>query len=442
MPPILALILCTTFVLCLLRLERKQSPNTTIVLWIPTIWMLSAGSKPLGIWFATGADASGGSPLDRLFLSAILLIGLIILIWRKTGQQSFTKDNWSLVLIIGYMLMSVLWSNDQFTSFKRWVREMPVAVMALVILTEQSPVQALESLFRKTIYILIPFSVLLIKYYPKLGVGYTPWEGELMWLGVTLHKNSLGLLCLIAALFLIWTLHRRWKKHDVADSKYLNYADIFLLGVTLWMLKGPENTYSATAIAGLIIGLMTLFALFWLKKRQILLGANSFSFLILSIIILGITTFFGGSIVGSFSGALGRDATLTGRTEVWASLVPIAMSYPILGHGFGGFWNPETMKIFEISGSHNGYLDILLELGFVGLVFFALFLIHSIRKALRFQTIDFDRATLWICLLLITVFHNITESSLIGLSTYSTAAIIFFSICSDAKMPDEKEISA
>ena len=127
--------------------------------------------------------------------------------------------------------------------------------MALVVLTEKSLRQSLESLFRKTIYVLIPFSVLLVKYFTALGVSYTRSEGELMWLGVTTHKNGLGRLCLISVFFLIWTLIRRWKTHDIPVSKYQNYVDTIMLGISLWLLKGPSaGSYSATSISTLAFG--------------------------------------------------------------------------------------------------------------------------------------------------------------------------------------------
>lgn len=443
MPPLLALILCTIFVLWLLYMERKQSPDSSWVLWIPTIWMLSIASKPLGVWFATSADIEGGSPLDRIFQSTVIIIGFIIIAWRKTGCKGVLKDNWPLFLLMGYMLMSVLWTNDQYMSFKRWARAIPVVIMAFVVLTERSPRQALESLFRRTIYILIPFSVLLIKYYTKLGVAYTRWEGEQMWLGVTLHKNGLGRLCLVSAFFLIWTLIRRWKERDVAFHKYLNYVDIFLLCITLWLLKGPPGSYSATSITSLAAGLTILFFIWWLKKRQIVLSANTLSAIMVFIFVFGIITFFvGGSTIGGVSGTVGRDASLTGRTDVWVALIPVAMQKPLLGLGFGGFWTPETMELYNISGSHNGYLDILLELGFVGIIFFALFLIHSIRKAQKYYTGDFDWSNLWICFLIMLVIHNITESSLVGLSTHLTTIIIFLTICSMAKTSPDRETSS
>ena len=121
------------------------------------------------------------------------------------------KCNRWLVLLISYMLVSILWSDIPFVAFKRWVREFTAVIMALLVLSEPAPRQALESVLRRTVYVLIPFSVLLIKYFPDLGVIYSRWTGEIQWIGVTLQKNGLGRLCLISAFFLVWTLTRRWQ---------------------------------------------------------------------------------------------------------------------------------------------------------------------------------------------------------------------------------------
>src|SRR5439155_9224261 len=101
-------------------------------------------------------------------------------------------------------------------------------------LSEPSPWQAMESVLRRTVYVLIPFSMLLIKYYHELGVEYDIWNGEIQWTGVTLQKNGLGRLCLVSAFFLVWILLRRWKKTDVAAGKYHTAAEVLLLLMTLW----------------------------------------------------------------------------------------------------------------------------------------------------------------------------------------------------------------
>src|SRR5437867_12124135 len=103
MPPTLALLICTAFVLVLLRLERKQTRNVSHALWLPTIWVMSCGSKPLSFWFGTGIGAEdmsieSGSPLDRLFLAACIGAGLLILSRRKLDWQTIKKENvWHVV---------------------------------------------------------------------------------------------------------------------------------------------------------------------------------------------------------------------------------------------------------------------------------------------------------------------------------------------------------
>src|SRR6266496_2926134 len=191
MPPALVLLACTCFVLFLLRFDLNQQPKVSRALWIPTIWMVICGSKPLSIWFGFGYDESG-SALDRVVLSGLLLAGWFILVRRRLDWSSAFKDNVWLMLLLFYMLMSILWSETPGVSFKRWFRELGSIIMALLVLTERSPRQAVESLLRRTVYILIPFSLLLIKYFPNLGVAYGRWSGEQMWVGVTLQKNGLG----------------------------------------------------------------------------------------------------------------------------------------------------------------------------------------------------------------------------------------------------------
>ena len=64
----------------------------------------------------------------------------------------------------------------------------------------------------------------------------------------------------------------------------------------------------------------------------------------------------------------GREATLTGRTEIWAKFLPFALKEPLIGHGVGGFWTDAMQKSLEyhLTQAHNGYLDIFLDYGFVG----------------------------------------------------------------------------
>jgi O-antigen ligase len=77
-----------------------------------------------------------------------------------------------------------------------------------------------------------------------------------------------------------------------------------------------------------------------------------------------------------FTYIVGRDATLSGRTNIWQFALEMAEARPLLGYGYGVFWlgpdSPgalfwETTLQFELS-AHNGYLQCLLDTGTIGLL--------------------------------------------------------------------------
>ena len=431
MPPQLALIICSIFVLLLLRLENKQAPEISFALWIPTLWMLMITSKPLGIWFGSvGAGMEEGSAIDRVVLSTLLCLGFIILAGRKFNLSSIIKKNACVMLLIGFMLVSILWSDMPYVSFKRWIRELIAVVMAMVVATEPEPRQALQSIFRRIVYVLIPFSYILIHYFPQYGRGYGHWSGAQMWTGVASQKNGLALLCLFSAFFLVWTLIRRWQGRDKPVVRYQVPLEVFLLFLTIWLFMGPQHTlkHSATSTVALAFGLTTFVGLSWMKKRGKLIGSSTLMLLVLFIIIYGtITPFIGGLTLYDASSALGRGQTLTGRSEIWAFLVPIAMQKSILGHGFGGFWT-SAMSEAAKGPAHNGYLDIILNLGFVGLILFSMFLLSCCRRFQKTLLHDFDWGVFGICFLLMGVVHNIAETSIYGFTGSFPAIILFLAV--------------
>lgn len=206
MPPKIALIACMVFIIWLLRIESKENTVLSPALWVPTFWLLIMGSRPVGRWFnptSVGSDAAG-SPYDRFVLTMLILLALWVLSRRKINWSLLLKDNLWLILLYVYLGLSVLWSDFPFSSFKRWIKIFGAIPMALMILSEKQPLQALESVLRRCAYVLIPLSLVLIKYFPNYGVVYSRWEGTRMATGVTTHKNSLGVLCTLLAFFLIW----------------------------------------------------------------------------------------------------------------------------------------------------------------------------------------------------------------------------------------------
>jgi O-antigen ligase len=397
--------------------------------------MLLIASKPLAIWFGVTGDNESGSVLDRLVLLGLAVAGMVVLGRRRFDwSRALRRHGWLLVLLV-YMLVSTLWSDITFIALKRWIREGIVVIMALVILSEANPRQALESILRRSAYILIPFSLMLIKYYPALGASYGRWSGTQMWIGVTVHKNTLGHLCLISAFFLFWALYRRWREPAQAGGRIQGWADVSVFLITLVLFKGADNAFSATSVGTFAVGIATCLGLLWLRKLRLKVPQPALLLLVILFIVFGASApFLGGSNLRPFNSTFGRDETLTGRTEVWQALVPLAMGQPVFGYGFGSFWTTARQDLYEINYAHNGYLDILLTLGAVGLAFYTFWLLSCVRKLHGALAQDYDWACLAICFLVMAVVYNATESALDSLAGFMTAVPVLASFVASSRM--------
>jgi O-antigen ligase len=398
--------------------------------------MLYCASRPLGRWIRYGTRPEDfstaiieGSPLDRSFLSILILVGLLILARRKVVWRDIVKGNRWLFLLFLYMLVSVVWSDYPFVSLKRWIRASGGIVMALVVLTGPSPSVTMEAVLRRTIYVLIPFSALFVKYYPNLGVQWHRWSGQSIWIGAAMSKNTLGALCMISALFLIWAWARRKKGHEsVHSGKYETIRDAILLGLTLWLLRGPGAAYSATSIALLIVGLGILLML---RRMSHILDYRCMAFLFLIVAGLGYALTWGLSInppnlVASW---VGRDATLTGRVDIWAHVMEDYRQHQVVGVGYGGYWiEPLVIGRANVCEAHNGYLDILIELGALGLFLFSVATVAFFRKSGQLYMHDVEWGSFIITVLLISLVHNITESSLLKSNLLVWNVLLFFMV--------------
>ena len=429
MPSHLALALCCAFVAFLLRLDRRQSAGVSRVVWIPTAWMLCCAARPVAAWFApeTASDAEEGSTLDRNILVFFIVIGVVILAKRKLAWASFFQANrWFLWLII-YMGVSVLWSDSVFISFKRYVREWGTIVMALIVVTEADPPLALEAVIRRTAYLLVPLSVLVVKYFPRFGMEYEPWSGERMWVGVTTQKNGLGRLCLVSAFFLVWTLIKKRQRKE-AFARFEMISTGLVLAMTFWLFRGPGTAYSATSTGTFILGCGLLIWLMRLRRRQEFAGIKLLYPLAFLILAYGIALpYIGGAGVSVLTSTMNRDATFTGRTEVWDALIPLVEHNPIFGVGYGGFWVGQPIRI-PVNEAHNGYLDLSLQLGAVGLILVFGVVVSFLNQARKVLARDFFLGSLGISFLLMLLLHNVSESSLARGTTQLWATFVFLQI--------------
>ena len=168
MPPYIALVGCATVVATLLWAERRSVNYRSWGLLVPTIWLLIVASRPLGNWLGESVESSytfeDGSAVDRYVLTVLIVLA-IGLVYRRPGAHARIAVSPHLVLValFAFLALSVSWSDYPFVSLKRWVRLFAAVPMAFVFVTERKPLTALGRVLRRVSYILIPFSLVLIK---------------------------------------------------------------------------------------------------------------------------------------------------------------------------------------------------------------------------------------------------------------------------------------
>lgn len=430
MPSQLALIIVTAFVAFALYNEHKQSSDVSTATWIATLWLLSAASKQLGRWFNITSTMEAGSPPDRLFLLVLGISGLIILFKRQFSWSEAIKKNYLLFLVLFYMLISTFWSRVPFISFRRFSKEVIALIMACLLITEKEKFKAISSILKRVIYIALPFSFLVIHYFPYYGREYNRWSGELMWVGITSQKNGLALLCAVSALFLIWSLWEHITKREQLTSKLPLILDVFMLLLSIYLFMGPKRTlsYSATSLISLLAGLAVMIFSRLAVKKGAKLKTILMSFALI-IILIGIFMPFSGQLPSkSIPGLVDRDATLTGRLDIWKALVPFAKKNILLGYGFGGFWTTALREDIA-AHSHNGYLDAILDLGIVGLSLFLLFILSAMLKTIKLiVTRKIDLSFFFLSLVFVILVRNVAEISLSSFSTLSMGLLLFWSL--------------
>jgi hypothetical protein len=143
----LVLLFFSSFAFWLIRRDNRRRSGISATLWVPTIWVAVALSRPLSMWlgFGGGTDSLEGSPLDRLFHFFVIGWSFVILSRRRLNWEQIIAGNWPIFLFYGFFLVSVVWADPMLVSFKRWFKDLGLVFISLVILTEEKPAEAIRA---------------------------------------------------------------------------------------------------------------------------------------------------------------------------------------------------------------------------------------------------------------------------------------------------------
>ena len=374
--PQLILISFLAFVTWLIRRDTARRTGISPALWIPTIWLGIIASRPVSAWLGVGGsfDTLDGSPVDRLFYLVMIIASVFVLSRRGVNWNLLAAKNWPILILYGFLLVSVAWANSPFSSFKRWFKEFGNILVVLVILTEVNPLDAIRAVFVRCTYVLVPLSMIFIRWFPEMGRQYNQHSGVMEATGVTFQKNSLGTMLLVCGLMLLWDWIEQLRSKGQARTYIDRFVPLILGALIFWLFSLCD---SKTSMVSMIVGGMILISI-----RMPVLHRRVSAFGIYIIVLAAIFFVFDRSmgITEAIVAALGRDMTFTGRTDVWRELLKVGTD-PLLGTGFMSFWDDQhyqsLLPYWVAFSAHNGYLEVYLAGGYVGVAALVLMLLGT-----------------------------------------------------------------
>ena len=387
MPPPVAALCFLAFILWLLKRSLKDSQEPPLALWIPTAWIGIMLSKPVTYWVASGSAEQielgsylDGSPIDRNIHIFLMCAALAVLLRRRIDWSTLFREHGVVWLFYAYAFLSVSWSDNPLVSLKRLIRDLGSVMMILIIITDSHGLEAVRRVFVRIAITLVPLSVLFIRYYPAIGRYYHRYTYKVQYCGVTGNKNTLGVLAMVAALFLVWHITESWKGRTLWQRLVAVAPEASVLLMCLWIFWIANSKTS--------LGCFLLGAVMFLVNRRWLAGCSVKWTVgwITATASMGWLALWISDLRGAVAESLGRDATLTTRTDIWAAVLDMGTN-PLIGVGFASVWlTPRGWAVSQelhIPHAHNGYLETYLNGGLIGVALLVAVLLLAATQAAR-----------------------------------------------------------
>ncbi|MHC5767878.1 MAG: O-antigen ligase family protein [Nostoc sp.] len=344
----------------------------------------------------------GGDKLDTIFniVSYLILFYFLILYWKGFIYVIIRSPLQFLLLVI--VIFSLLWSEDLSSSLT-YLRGLIRIYFLAIYLAMRYPLKEQIKLIAWALGVAASLSMLFSAFVP----GYIHESPELlgMWSGIYGHKNELGyMMAWSAGVF----LHLALSGHRY---RWLMWA---LCGISICLIILSRSTTSLTILMTMILLLPFYRSL---KKTNYKLQVITITSTLMLLMISSILLLNNAETV---VGTSGKDLTFNGRSDLWELVISKILERPWLGYGFSGFWTSNAASKLRAtydwaSNAHNGFLELLLELGFVGFLTFAAGFVRFFVMALtRIISVAKKPEDYWpMQMLIIIVIVNFSEARLL-----------------------------
>ena len=385
------------------RVERVILGASVVVLSSALLMFLPSGDK---------FNYIDGNPRFQLIVGMYYGVAGLVALMHFRETVSVASRSRSLVGLIALTILSFLWAQDRSLVLRHALAAVGTTLVGILLASRLDSAERLV-LIRRVLRILAVVSVLMAVLLPSYGVESVDPLHIGDWTGVYGNKNGLGAYASIALLMDVYMLVRFRQK-------------VFWLGLYLLLLIKSGSVSPLVALAG------TGFSLKLFKRLRVRHG--------LSVKAIALSTFGSMTLIvvgivgtGFLPMVLGRSTDLSGRTGLWKALVPAILKHPLLGYGYDGFWAGASSEYWIVDRqlywspmySHNGYLEIVVSLGILGLVLAVCFLARAgVFAFLEADTQEGTSNSFPLALLIFFLIQNITECTILTANSFEWALVV------------------
>lgn len=412
---------------------NEQSKQNPLLSWIAFCMFVTliVFFIPPDLASTDTVDKDFGAPNATLRNIKFLLMGISVCIIATRLRLSISLLKSVNSLFVCYLVLiplSILWSIEPGATLARYVSLMTVVLACLAICLVGWQRLRFQQVARPILTLFLSASLVIGILHPELVIEKgNDISLKDAWHGLASQKNEFGQLASFGVIF--------WVHAWLARESKLAFALIGGGAAAACVYFSRSSTaLLATAFAVCMLLLLQRHPPGLRRYTPYMVGI--FTALVLTYAIAALNIVPGlGLLLEPFTLLSGKDMTFSNRATIWEIIKEHIRLSPILGSGYGAYWvgpvptSPSYVFLSRMwiypTQSHNGFLEVTNDLGFVGLLCLLGYLIGYIRQSIGLMRVDRAQAALFIAIIFQQVIINLSEACWITARSASSNILIF-----------------
>ena len=367
----------------------------TLVLATPFIEMTGVLTSDQKIW--------------RIYAYGLLSVTQITLAIFRGWKRSLQVLNTPVLFFLSWCVLSLSWTQDLELTAKRLIL---LIIVYCAIFSGVCDIGAKRSinLMRSILVAILVMNFIVVFSVPEIGRHVAPAIG--LWRGLMANKNIAGMLCAITIIMFVF---------DSVKVPSAIRVSVICASLVFFYEAWSKTTWISLPIAlasgASILILQRYQSSLLVSRRYIVRGTQILTATF--VLVLLIATLQQDAFL-----SLTEDTTaVTMRAAIWRPMIQFYLAHPVLGSGYGSYWDPATNLLAptaakagiwkDVDQGHNGYLDLLVQIGLPGLAL-ALYaaIVWPISELSSIMARQPRRTALIVSLVVFVLIENLSESSL------------------------------